>query len=106
MASIVFDREDADDQVLAQALYVNDVDLGDEETDQVNLFWNLFVLFHFFFFNYLTFFLLLQPPASGEEYLRQVVRQANKLQFATTAENADQLLNQVITNYFWQRCYI
>ena len=36
MASIVFDREDADDQVLAQALYVNEVDLGDEDTDQVN----------------------------------------------------------------------
>ena len=77
MASIVFDREDADDQVLAQALYVNEADLGDEDTDQ--------------------------PPASGEEYLRQVVRQANKLQFATTAENADQLLNQVITNYFFEK---
>ena len=38
MASIVFDREDADDQVLAQALYVNEVDLGDEDTDQVNFF--------------------------------------------------------------------
>ena len=78
MASIVFDREDADDQVLAQALYVNEVDLGDEDTDQE------------------------QPPASGEEYLRQVVRQANKLQFATTAENADQLLNQVITNFIFE----
>ena len=76
MASIVFDREDADDQVLAQALYVNEADLGDEDTDQE------------------------QPPASGEEYLRQVVRQAKKLQFATTAENADQLLNQVITIFF------
>ena len=80
MASIVFDREDADDQVLAQALYVNEADLGDEDTDQE------------------------QPPASGEEYLRQVVRQANKLQFATTAENADQLLNQVFNHqfYFWK----
>ena len=78
MASIVFDREDADDQVLAQALYVNEVDLGDEDTDQE------------------------QPPASGEEYLRQVVRQANKLQFATTAENADQLLNQVIINFIFE----
>ena len=78
MASIVFDREDADDQVLAQALYVNEVDLGDEETDQE------------------------QPPASGEEYLRQVVRQANKLQFATTAENADQLLNQVTNNFIFE----
>lgn len=78
MASIVFDREDADDQVLAQALYVNEVDLGDEDTDQE------------------------QPPASGEEYLRQVVRQANKLQFATTAENADQLLNQVTNNFIFE----
>ena len=78
MASIVFDREDADDQVLAQALYVNEVDLGDEDTDQE------------------------QPPASGEEYLRQVVRQANKLQFATTAENADQLLNQVTINFIFE----
>ena len=78
MASIVFEREDADDQVLAQALYVNEVDLGDEDIDQE------------------------QPPASGEEYLRQVVRQANKLQFATTAENADQLLNQVTTNFIFE----
>ena len=43
MASIVFDREDADDQVLAQALYVNEVDLGDEDTDQVNFFWKIFL---------------------------------------------------------------
>ena len=35
-----------------------------------------------------------QPPATGEEYLRKVVREANKLKFATTAENADQLLNK------------
>ena len=82
MASIVFDREDADDQVLAQALYVNEADLGDEDTDQE------------------------QPPASGEEYLRQVVRQANKLQFATTAENADQLLNQVQVNLFQKHLFL
>ena len=45
MASIVFDREDADDQVLAQALYVNEVDLGDEDTDQVNFFLKDFFVF-------------------------------------------------------------
>jgi len=70
MASLVFDHEDAEEKLLAQALFVNDVDLGDEDD------------------------LLEQPPATGEEYLRKVVREANKLKFATTAENADQLLNK------------
>ena len=31
MASLVFDHEDAEEKLLAQALFVNDVDLGDED---------------------------------------------------------------------------
>ena len=63
MASIVFDREDADDQVLAQALYVNEVDLGDEDTDQVNFFLNFFcfifmVLINLAFFFFFCFYSL------------------------------------------------
>ena len=31
MSSLVFDHEDAEEKLLAQALFVNDVDLGDED---------------------------------------------------------------------------
>ena len=57
MASLVFDQEDAEEQILAQALYVNEIDLVDDDEQE-------------------------RPPATGEEYLRKVVREAKKLQFA------------------------
>ena len=60
MASLVFDQEDAEEQILSQALYVNEIDLVDDDDEQE------------------------RPPATGEEYLRKVVREAKKLQFATT----------------------
>ena len=59
MASLVFDQEDAEEQILAQALYVNEIDLVDDDEQE-------------------------RPPATGEEYLRKVVREAKKLQFSTT----------------------
>ena len=59
MASLVFDQEDAEEQILSQALYVNEIDLVDDDEQE-------------------------RPPATGEEYLRKVVREAKKLQFATT----------------------
>ena len=61
MASLVFDQEDAEEEILSQALYVNEIDLVDDDDDERE-----------------------RPPATGEEYLRKVVREAKKLQFATT----------------------
>ena len=60
MASLVFEQDDADDQLLAQALYVAEEDIVDEVQER--------------------------PPATGEEYLKQVVRQAKRLEFATTGK--------------------
>ena len=61
MASLVFEQDDADDQLLAQALYVAEEDIVDDEVQE-------------------------RPPATGEEYLKQVVRQAKRLEFATTGK--------------------
>ena len=60
MSKVAFEQDDAEDQILAQALYVDQEDLGAEE-DQEQV-----------------------PPSTGEEYLKQVVRQAKKLDFVTT----------------------
>ena len=52
MASLTFDHEDEGDQLLAQALYVSDNE-GEENN---------------------------QPAASGEEYLRKVVKERKKFE--------------------------
>ena len=58
MASLTFDHEDEGDQLLAQALYVSDNE--GEENDQ--------------------------PAASGEEYLRKVVKERKKFEDIETGK--------------------
>jgi hypothetical protein len=59
MASVVFDQDDAEDKLLSQALYVDEDEVvGDD--DEIIL------------------------PASGEEYLKQVVRESKKFKFVET----------------------
>lgn len=60
MASLRFQQDDEEEQLLAQALYVDQADCADEDLlDE-------------------------QQPASGEEYLRKVVRESKKLDFVKT----------------------
>ena len=89
MASLVFEQDDKEEELLAQALYVDEDRLDVDEDDQ-------------------------RPPASGEEYLKKVVRESKKFKFVETgnfccffvpkdfwdffhflAENADELLGKV-----------
>ena len=56
---MAFQQEDAEEELLAQALYVDENDLGEDDDQNI-------------------------PPTSGEEYLRKVVKESKKLQFATT----------------------
>ena len=69
MASLVFEQDDKEEQLLAQALYVDEDQLDVDDDDQ-------------------------GPPASGEEYLKKVVRESKKLKFVETAANAEELLGR------------
>ena len=59
MASLVFEQDDKEEELLAQALYVDEDRLDVDEDDQ-------------------------RPPASGEEYLKKVVRESKKFKFVET----------------------
>ena len=59
MATISFGREEEEDQLLAQALFVDENEIDDTEGDN-------------------------NPPASGEEYLRKVVKERKKFEVIGT----------------------
>ena len=62
MASVFFNQEEEDEEkLLNQALHVDFNGQDHEDLDESGL-----------------------PPATGEEYLRKVVREAKKLDFVTT----------------------
>ena len=63
MASIVFEQDDKEEELLAQALYVDEDGLDVDDQDD-------------------------RPPASGEEYLKKVVRESKKLKFVETGKFA------------------
>lgn len=72
-SSLAFEQDEAEERFLNQALYVDlekaGVDDGQVEEDNSS-----------------------RPPATGEEYLRQVIREAKKYKAVTTADNAKDLL--------------
>ena len=59
MASLIFDREQDEDQLLTQALYIDDNEIDDIEGSD-------------------------KPPATGEEYLRKVVKERRKCDDTST----------------------
>ena len=62
MATLNFDHEDDQDQLLSQALYVNENEIDDGEDEHL-------------------------APASGEEYLRKVVKERKKYEVIETGES-------------------
>ena len=82
MASLVFEQDDKEEELLAQALYVDEDRLDVDEDDQ-------------------------RPPASGEEYLKKVVRESKKFKFVETGNFCFFFIPKVFLTLFslfsWKR---
>ena len=67
MSTLMFNVEDAEEELLCRALYVDEDDIDVDES---------------------------QPPATAEEYLKRVMKEAQQIKDVARAPNMDQILKR------------